>query len=426
MVGIVRFLALALIVTLAGGLSTESSAAERAHRAALKGSLPRIVTFQPGTPLKARRALIEEAGGVVVKELPLIDGLLVKFKKFSPNGGGLSPKAMKKVEFVEIDEYRIWIEASPAPMSSIALPSAGAALKRAAAGKEPIPEAVPRRVLAEEPEEERATEVPWGVERVHAPAVWQYVTGDGVKVAVIDTGIDGGHPDLSANYAGGANTVDPEAPPTDDHGHGTHVAGTIAAVSNEVGVVGVAPHAKLYAVKVLDANGGGSFSTIIDGINWCVENGVHIANMSLGGPHSDVMHKAVRRAYEAGLTIVAASGNNPRAAVSSPARYPETIAVSASTSEDDLAGFSTTGEEIDFIAPGHEILSTWPDSQLAKLSGTSMASPHIAGLAALAYEAGATTPESIRRALSKAAVPIEGLDGTQQGRGLPRVDRWLR
>lgn len=409
---------LPVLAVLALALSFSAARAEDSN-AAQPGVKNRkqIVMFREGTPAQARMEILKKKGATVVRELPLIDGYLVEFKKFSPNAV-MMLRAEATVENVQLDQYHKWLHVAAGP----AIPSVGAALGRAAAGAKLHPNIAGVAVKAAE----ERSEIPWGVERIGAPKIWNRSTGKGVNVAVIDTGIDMQHPDLADNVKGGYNSVNPDESPQDDQGHGTHVAGTIAAVPNNKGVIGVAPHANLYAVKVLDKDGGGTYSTIIAGIDWAVENGMHIANMSLGGPSAPPLEKAVKRAYAAGLIIVAASGNSgPDADVSAPASYKETIAVTASTPENGLAEFSSTGKEVDVIAPGQKVLSTWPDSKLAELSGTSMASPHVAGLAALAYQLGATSPEQVRKLLKKGAASLEGLNEEQQGGGMPQADRWF-
>ena len=377
-----------------------------------------VVTFNANTTPAERRALAEKAGAVVVRELPFVDGLEVEFHGMSPMAA-MRLKSEPTVESVEPNAYHKWIQVGPALQAP--LPPVAAALRSEA----PVPalgEGV--QVAAESPS---AGKAPWGIQRVKAPAVWSRATGAGVKVAVIDTGVDGTHPDLAANYAGGYNAVEPGAEQKDDHGHGTHVAGTIAGSGNEgKGALGVAPRARLYGIKVLNAEGGGTNAVIVDGIAWAVNNGMKVINMSLGGPSSAVLRKAIQRANAAGVIIVAASGNDPEAPVSAPASYPESIAVSASTSKDGLADFSTTGPEVDFIAPGHEIVSTWPGGKYAKLSGTSMASPHVAGLAVLAVSLGASTPDKVRALLTRGAAPLTGLGENTQGAGFIEADRWLK
>lgn len=256
--------------------------------------------------------------------------------------------------------------------------------------------------------------LPKGVDRVNAENKTN--KGAGVNVAVIDTGIDTAHPDLAANIAGGKNCSTGKSY-KDGNGHGTHVAGTIAALENSIGVVGVAPEAKLWAVRVLDNSGNGSWSSVICGLDFVTSkspaNGgpITVANMSLGGggvsdnncgnTNNDALHKAVCRARDAGVTVVVAAGNS--GANSSnfvPAAYDDAvITVSAladsdgkegglggATSygaDDTFASFSNYGSPVDIAAPGVSILSTWRGGLYNTISGTSMASPHVAGAAAL-------------------------------------------
>jgi len=233
----------------------------------------------------------------------------------------------------------------------------------------------------------------WGVKRIGAGTVHGYNTGSGTSVAVVDTGIDYTHPDLDANYAGGYDFVNNDFDPIDDNGHGTHVAGIIAAEDNDSGVVGVAPGASVYALKVLDSSGSGYLSNIIAALDWVfIENqnnpGRWVVNMSLGSSSgSDALHAAIIKAYDAGIILVAAAGNSGRPngkgdSIEYPARYPEVIAVGATDSLDVRARWSSTGDLLELSAPGVGILSTVPGGY-ASYSGTSMASPHVAGTAAL-------------------------------------------
>ncbi|SFR18261.1 Subtilase family protein [Desulfoscipio geothermicus DSM 3669] len=164
----------------------------------------------------------------------------------------------------------------------------------------------------------------------------------------MDTGIDLSHPDLLANIKGGYNAIKPNKSPADDNGHGTHVAGIIAAVNDNIGVVGVAPQAELYAVKVLSANGSGYLSDIIEGLEWCITNNMQVINMSLG-TSSEVQsfHDAVIKVYNAGIVMVAAAGNSGPGdnTVEYPAKYEEVIAVSATSDNDAIASFSSRGPD---------------------------------------------------------------------------------
>ena len=283
--------------------------------------------------------------------------------------------------------------------------------------------------------------VPYGIEQVGADDVIDDGgTGDGVSVAVIDSGIDAQHETLEANlgegYAttdaacdadcggggpfGGGNDIDEcLAEWDDDNDHGTHVAGTVGAADDGEGVLGVAPDVTLHAVKVLDCDGGGSFDDIAAGIEWSAQQGHDVQNMSLGADSgSDVIHDAVQYAADEGVVMVAAAGNDGECTdcVGFPAAYEEVIAVSATDENDDLADFSSTGPEVDIAAPGVDTLSTVPRDDYAEFSGTSMASPHVAGGAAQVIADGVTDREEVRSVLLDSATDI-GLDENEQGAG---------
>jgi len=261
--------------------------------------------------------------------------------------------------------------------------------------------------------EQPLQEVPWGIQAINSTDANVVSGGEGAVVCIVDTGIDSSHPDLAANVIGGENFVAKgrnvdSSKWQDDNEHGTHVAGTVAALDNNIGVVGVAPRAKLFAAKVLNSRGSGYSSDVADGILSCVANGADVINMSLGSASSSaVIESAVKAAYAAGLIIVAAAGNSS-SSVGYPAKYPEVIAVSAIDSSMQIAYFSNTGSEIQYAAPGVNIRSTVPGGGYANFNGTSMASPHVAGVAALMISSGSARIEARDIGLS----PIE------QGLGL--------
>jgi len=241
-------------------------------------------------------------------------------------------------------------------------------------------------------------DTPWGIARIGAPGAWGTATGSGQDVAVLDTGIDFDHPDLKANIAGGVNFAGrhPVRDGSTDsrywndvYGHGTHCAGTIAAIHNDDGVVGVAPNANLWAVKVLGDNGMGWTSDIVQGIEWCVQHGgIEVISMSLGGGGTTTLQEACDVAYyEKDILIVAAAGNDG-GPVGYPAAYGSVMAISAVDATDLLASWSNRGPEIELAAPGVGIRSTIPDGYYGIGSGTSMACPHVAGVAALLWELG--------------------------------------
>ena len=278
-------------------------------------------------------------------------------------------------------------------------------------------------------------EVPWGINRIGAPSAWSSSTGAGVKVAILDTGVQHDHPDLAANIKGGISVVGEEnstdnADWNDVHGHGTHVAGTVAAVNNDVGVVGSAPDAWLYGVKVLYDNGEGPISDIIQGIDWAVENGMQVINMSLGTPDNVSSFKdACDQAYEAGLLLVAAAGNegdgNPETTEPSyPAAYDSVMAVSMTDSNDQVPSSSNSGPFVELAAPGVGIYSTHNESGYTTKNGTSMAAPHVSGTAALVWAWNPSlTNVQVRSILQQTAEDLgpAGRD-TVYGYGLVRAD----
>ncbi len=286
--------------------------------------------------------------------------------------------------------------------------------------------------------------VPWGIDRVFGDEsypfdTWDITRGDkiGIAVAVIDTGIDGGHEDLHYNVAGGVRfrTTGPflrqDDNYDDDNGHGTHVAGTIAALDNVLGVVGVGPEIALYAVKVLDASGSGSVSSVVAGIEWSVDQGIPVLNMSLGSSmHSQTLQDACDFADSDGHLLVAAAGNSGNSDgtgdnVGYPAKYDSVVAVAASDSNDKRASFSSTGPAVELIAPGVSIYSTLPGSY-GTYSGTSMASPHVAGVAALVWAADSNLYNTdVRSILQETAEDLE-LTLYHQGHGLVRADLAVR
>lgn len=226
--------------------------------------------------------------------------------------------------------------------------------------------------------------LPWGIDRIDADRVWDLgEAGSGINVGIIDTGISTSHPDLANNIKGGVSEVAYTSSWNDDNGHGSHVAGIVAAQNNTIGVVGGVHTANLYAIKVLDRNGSGYLSDVIDGIDWAIAWEMQVINLSLGTT-TDVqsLHDAVIRAHNAGVVVVAAAGNSG-GSVSYPAAYPEAIAVAATDFSNSAPYWSSRGPEVDLAAPGKDIYSTYKGIKYATLSGTSMAAPHVAAAVAV-------------------------------------------
>ncbi|WP_265112210.1 S8 family peptidase [Halosolutus halophilus] len=271
-----------------------------------------------------------------------------------------------------------------------------------------------------------AQTMPWGIDRTDADVAHDNgETGAGADIAIVDTGIDSDHPDLQANLGKGKAFVECKGNPRmcrkpwdDDNDHGTHCAGTADAVDNNEGVVGVSTEATLHAVKVLDKRGSGSFSDVAAGIEYVADQGWDVASLSLGASSgSQAVKDAGQYAYDKGVLLVAAAGNDGPCTdcVGYPAAYSEFVAVSATSEDDSLASFSSTGPEVEIAAPGEDVYSTIPGGY-DTFSGTSMACPHVSGAGGQLMANGYTNTEA-RQQLTDTAEDI-GLADNEQGSGL--------
>jgi subtilisin family serine protease len=262
--------------------------------------------------------------------------------------------------------------------------------------------------------------VPWGVRQIKSPDAWKETRGGRIRIGVIDTGIDYMHPDLRGRISRGINLLHSSMLPTDDNGHGTHISGTIAASNPDSGIVGVAPGAIIHPVKAFDHNGTAFVSDIVQGVDWCVRNRMHIINMSFGMKiRSKSLHDAVRNAHKMGIVVVASSGNEGKhSSIDYPARFAQAISVGATSSHKKIAPFSNRGKSIDLYAPGDKIKSTWLQHKYMELSGTSMATSHVSGVIALMLAAKPSlTPGEIKSLLQKTSNPISGLKSRAGIRG---------
>jgi serine protease len=342
--------------------------------------------------------------------------------------GGLAAKALIAVDAVQVGavpRLRAIVLRLPAARRRAAL----RALRRSRAVRyaEPL-----RRLHAlETPQPDPGRAQQWGLDAVGVGAAWTVTRGAGVIVAVVDTGVAPA-PDLAGRLLPGWNAIDHSDAAADDNGHGTHVAGTVAEVEgNDLAEAGVAPEASILPVKVLDADGTGSDVDVAAGIVWAVDHRARIVNLSLGGGEpSTVLADAVSYARREGVLIVAAAGNDG-GAVGVPARLAGVLAVGAVDVSLVRAPFSAGDRSLDLVAPGVGILQQTLDGAGGyadrSLSGTSMASPHVAGVAALAVAAGrATTALGLARLLTRTALDL-GVPGkdTAYGAGLVRADAAL-
>ncbi|GFN34016.1 S8 family peptidase [Paenibacillus xylaniclasticus] len=259
--------------------------------------------------------------------------------------------------------------------------------------------------------------IPWGVAQIKAPQAWSTTTGHKVKIGVVDTGVDFSHPDLRGSLARGINLLNRSMLPHDDNGHGTHIAGTIAAANQLQGMIGVAPRSSIHPIKAFDHNGSAYVSDIILAIDWCVRNQMHIINMSFGmKTRSKALLSAVTNATNAGVVIVASSGNDgKRRSIDYPARYPQTISVGATNRLRRIAPFSNRGIYIDIYAPGDKITSAWLKGKYHEMSGTSMATSHVSGAVALLLaKQPDLTPGEVKAILRKSMQPLRGKRSPRQ------------
>jgi thermitase len=308
-----------------------------------------IIKFRPLITQTYKNRIVEEKGGTLSENLRIKDTYVVKVPK---RQAATIATSLRKNLFVEYAEEDFLAQVFEIPNDSLY-------------GSQ------------------------WGLTKIQAPGAWEVTHGGGsVDIAIIDTGINNSHPDLSAKIIASVNcTISSSCPPattTDPYAHGTHVAGIAGAITNNaVGVAGTSWEGRLMSVKSLDDSGSGYYSWIANGIYWATDNGAEVINLSLGGSSSsNTLRNAVDYAWSKGVVIVAAAGNNGTSSRSYPAYYTNTIAVSATDANDNKASFSNYGSWVDLAAPGVSILSTY-NGNYQYISGTSMATPFVSGLAAL-------------------------------------------
>jgi subtilisin family serine protease len=287
----------------------------------------------------------------------------------------------------------------------------------------------------------------WGLDLIGADAAHGTSTGGGAVVAIVDSGVHAGHPDLAGRLVAGRDVVDRDDVPQDGHGHGTHVAGIVgAATGNGVGVGSVAPGASLMPVRVLDDAGEGTTATVALGIDWAREHGAHVINLSLGSEvpligaaPGDEVDAAIRRALAAGIVVVAAAGNNGVPICEQPAAAEGLLCVGAVDRRRQRSYFSSFGRGLGIVAPGgsglpmkgEDILSTVPPGlydgrEYEEMAGTSQAAPHVAGVAALLVARGLRGPAAVRRILDTATdLGAPGADA-EYGHGLVNAGAAVR
>jgi subtilisin family serine protease len=258
----------------------------------------------------------------------------------------------------------------------------------------------------------------WNLDMVEADAAWTTTTGAGATVAIVDSGVQADHPDLAGRLIAGYDVVENDATPQDANGHGTHVTGIVgAATGNGVGVAGVAPSARLMPVRVLDADGSGTEDGVAAGIDWARAHGADVINLSLGSEvpiigatQAGALDAAMRRALDAGIIVVAAAGNDGVPVCEQPAAAAGLVCVGAVDRRAEHALYSSFGSGLGLVAPGGSalptagegVLSAYPPAGYAELSGTSQATPHVSGVAALLVACGLRGQNAVRRMLATA------------------------
>lgn len=354
--------------------------------------------------------------------LPSTGRVIVKFRK---------PEAAASVMAVAAQGGQAKPQTNPTRMV-VKLPSAPAQARAMIKALR----ALPNVIYVENDEQMKALDLPnderfgelWGLQRIHAQDAWPALPDNRarVTVAVVDTGVDDQHPDLAGRVWEGYNAIDQSIETADDNGHGTHVSGTIAGVyNNGIGVTGVVGpvDVKILPVKALGADGLGSFSDVAAGIEWAADNGANVINLSLGGGYSQTVDDAIRYASNRGVVVVAAAGNeHANTAHLSPAGAPGAVTVAAVGQNEWPTWFSNFGAEVEVAAPGELILSTIPGNGYDQKSGTSMATPHVAAVAALIK---AAHPEYNRAEVQGCLIAsVEKLPNLtpEYGAGLVRAD----
>ena len=371
----------------------------RSSRDKAEKMIKKIVSLNVGIDVSKYEEEIKAQGGRVIEQLPLINALLCEFPVHREGEVAGILESHPHVNRVESD----------LPIKIICFQPNSFFSRRT-----PAPQQIKQ-------------EIGWGVKRIGADSFLDIEPKNRVRVGIMDTGIHLQHADLKDNIKGGINVTGNSNDYSDDNGHGTHVAGIVGALNNDIGIVGVMPKVDLYAVKVFNSAGEGSLSDIIRGLQWCINNKIKLVNMSFGSATDNATFREVfKNAEKAGVIMVVAAGNDGNDKIQFPAKYPETIAVSSLNEMNNISSFSSYGPEVNIIAPGEDIFSTWNNGGYKKMSGTSMAAPHVTGaIAQMLNHWGDLTPAQVRQLL-KITTHRLPLRSEQQGAGLIDVSKVMR
>jgi thermitase len=399
-----------LLLALASGARGEPSAQARVDEDPtgapyVAGEL--LVAYEPGTPEQAEDAVVSESGARTLENPPGQELRLISFPK-------VEEESSEEARESELEQKLQGLEEEP---------------QVEAADYNYV------RKVSFTPDDPRFDDQ-WGLKKARFPGAWNDVLGTGAKIAVVDSGIDQNHPDIGKIVAQ-RDFVEGDTLADDDNGHGTLVAGIAAALThNGAGVAGACPECGLLVAKVVGTKGNTTDSKIVEGIGWSVDNGADVVNLSFGGPgESSILKTAVNNASASGAVVVAAAGNKGTARRQYPAAYPAAIAVSATTTRDRLARFSSYGTWVDLAAPGTGILSTVPTNgcpicghpagtDYESWSGTSVSAPFVSALAGLLASEGVYTADQIRHRMEATAIDLGPAgDDPYYGHGRINADR---
>ena len=361
-----------------------------------------LIKFKPDSPASAKAAVMARVGGELSEGVPALGVELVTVPALRDRTGVSAAESVlntlnsdPSVEYAEPNYIYTLVDESK--------PSGSAITKRAY-----LP--MTMNITLFIPNDPwRSSQYAW--DRISAYDGWNLTRGSSsVVIAVVDTGVQLSHPDLAAKLVPGYDFVENDADPSDGHGHGTHVAGTTAAITNNaVGVSGTCPECRVMPVRVLNNSGNGTLTGVANGIIYAANNGAQVINLSLGGSGNSTLESAVNYAWGKGSLLACAAGNDSTddTTYAFPGAYAQCLAVASTDSVDDISWFSNYGTWVDIAAPGSSIYSTALGSDYEYLSGTSMATPHVAGVAGLVSSLGLNNAQ-VRARLETTADPIDG------------------
>jgi subtilisin family serine protease len=411
--GVKRFAFLGALLLVLSGAQTGLSRAENIPQANPEQTTQRnpqanavagefLIKFKPGSPASAKAAVMARVGGELSAGVPELGVELVTVPALRDRTDVSTAEAVlntlngdPSVEYAE-------------PNFIYSITDEGDTSANAVSIRAYLPMTMNiTRYIPNDPS--RPSQYAW--DRISAYDGWHLTRGSAnVVIAVVDTGVQPDHPDLAAKLVPGYDFVDNDATPSDGHGHGTHVAGTAAAITNNaIGGAGTCPDCRVMPVRVLNNSGNGTLTGVANGIIFAANNGAQVINLSLGGSGNSTLESAVNYAWSRGSLLACAAGNDGTQEITYafPAAYAQCLAVGATDSADDDAWYSNWGLWVDIAAPGSDVFSTWIGSGYNTISGTSMATPHVAGVAGLVSSRGLNNAQ-VRARLETTADPIPG------------------